>query len=149
MKTKTIITEIEHDDLVDLLSTATYGSDYMVFDYREDKGLAAMWECAEDIAAEILLHGGRIYILDYNAEDEDEIYSDMAYWDEDRGTAVYGITLEDIKRGLQLALDGEVKEGGAWLRECAIHLLTGEGDMDYPEANALMQVIAFGDLIYG
>ena len=69
MKTKTIITEINHDDLVNLFSTATYGSSYFdVFKKKKDyygTELEDENDCREDTWAKVLLSGKPVYVFDY------------------------------------------------------------------------------------
>ena len=140
MKTKTTITEISHEDLVNLICTACYSNYRMDFSYNK-KGyehLMSEDDCAEDEAAKILLAGGKIEITDAEAEDADDLYGDKGYWDEQYQLGCYPISLDDIKTGLQNAFDGTFKvnvDGEAdWLRECAQHLIEDAGDMDLPEA---------------
>ena len=150
MKTKTIITEINHDDLVDLFSTATYGSSY--FDVVKKKKdyygteLEDANDCREDAWAKILLAGKPVYVLDYYSEDEDEAYGNLPHkWDNKRGAMKYTVTLEDIKKGLQKALDN-----GGWDADCAFDLINDDScDLDLTEAENLLQIITFGEAIYG
>lgn len=149
MKTKTIITEITHDDLVDLLSTALYGNyilgaDYDTRDYYEcpDKKDD---DCYEDKMARILLNGGCITVIDNEACDEDDFNGELPHhWDNEDKAMCYSVTLNDIKKGLQNALDSL-----GWEARCAMHLIDGEGDLDLVEADALLQMILFGEVIYG
>lgn len=148
MKTKTIITEINHDDLVNLLSTATYGSSY--FDVVKKKKdyygteLEDENDCREDALAKILLAGKPVYVLDYYSEEE--AYGNLPHeWDEKRGAMKYTVTLEDIKNGLQKALDN-----GGWDAECASDLINDNSyNLDLTEAENLLQIITFGETIYG
>ena len=61
MKTRTIITEINHEDLVNLFSTATYGSSYFeVVKKKKDyygTELEDENDCREDTWAKILFSG--------------------------------------------------------------------------------------------
>ena len=148
MKTKTIITEINHDDLVNLFSTATYGSDY--FDVVKKKKdyygteLEDENDCREDVWAKILLAGKPVYVLDYYSEEV--FYGNLPHeWDEKRGAMKYTVTLEDIKNGLQKALDN-----GGWDAECANDLINEKSyNLDLTEAENLLQIITFGETIYG
>lgn len=148
MKTKTIITEINHDDLVNLFSTATYGSDY--FDVVKKKKdyygteLEDEYDDRETTWAKILLAGKPVYVLDYYSEEE--AYGNLPHaWDEKRGAMKYTVTLEDIKKGLQKAIDN-----GGWDAECAFNLINEDScNLDLPEAENLLQIITFGEAIYG
>lgn len=147
MKTRTIIEDITRDDLVDLLCTATYGSYWLGMQYDKTKGEG---ETYEDVAADILLKGGTVEMIDYYADDSDEVYTDKGYWDTD--AAIYPITLEDIKRELEAVADGTIKndaeEKGFALRALQA-FQSDRGDFDNVYAEALMQCIMFNELIYG
>ena len=148
MKTKTIITEITHNDLVILLSTATYGSSY--FDVVKKKKdyygteLEDENDCREDTWAKILLAGNSVYVLDYYSEEV--AYGKLTHeWDEKRGAMKYTVTLEDIKKGIQKAIDN-----GGWDAKCAFDLINDDScDLDLTEAENLLQIITFGEAIYG
>lgn len=147
MKTKTIITEINHDDLVNLFSTATYGSNY--FDVMKKKNdyygteLEDENDCCEDVWAKILLAGKPVYVLDYYSEED--AYGNLPHvWDKKRGAMRYTVTLDDIKNGLQKALDN-----GGWDAECAFDLINDDSyNLDLTEAENLLQIITFGKAIY-
>ena len=148
MKIKTIITEINHDDLVNLFSTATYGSSF--FDVTKKKKdyygteLEDENDCREDTWAKILLAGNSVYVLDYYSEEE--AYGNLPHkWDERRGAMRYTVTLEDIKKGIQKAIDN-----GDWDAKCAFDLINDDScDLDLTEAENLLQIITFGEAIYG
>ena len=78
--------------------------------------------CLEDKWAHRLLKGGHIVCLDY----EDEVR--------------YELTLDDIKKGLEKARDGEAVRD--WADFC-------EENDDYFTCNNLVQVCMFGEVIYG
>lgn len=148
MKTKNQIMELSHDDIVELLSTATYGSYIFTFDYDKTK-YANVCEfkandCAEDIAAKILLAGGSIRIVDFCAEDADDHYGILTcYYDEGM---IYDVNLDDIIRGLNAAANDE----SAWVRKCFNSFVNYEdGEFDLLRAEALLQVVVFGEEIYG
>ena len=121
---------ISHENLVDLLCTATYGSDWLeiktlkserFMDEEVEQSVRDEWSC-EDKWANRLLKGGHIVCLDY----EDE--------------ARYELTLDDIKKGLEKARDGEAVSD--WADFC------DEND-DYFTCNNLLQVCMFGEVVYG
>lgn len=157
MKTKTII-ELNQEDLVDLISTATYGSNWLD-SYAHDRAGVQVEEgdCIEDVKAKCLLAGKKITFTDYYAEGE--TYGDLESRIVENGVAEYLVGLDDIVAGLQKCADGTFNIGygdgsseRAWLKECYAHFSApDEGRMqeDLPEAEALMQVIIFGELIYG
>lgn len=124
MKTEIKVTSIEHEELVDLLSTALYGSNW--FAARYDRSLYEtienkQGECFEDKLADMLLAGHKISIVD----------------GEDDGESVYEIGLQDFldvastKRGYQLLED----------------VLSGAGD--YYTADSFLQRVVFGEEVYG
>lgn len=165
MKTKTTITEISHEDLVELLSTATYGSNWLgirrkVGDYK-GTDLESGDDCLEDTWAKILLAGKYVYAYDFYAEDEEDFYGKLPHtWKEEENAMRYEVTMENIKRGLQKCLDGTFKSAytekeniareRAYMRKCAMSFIEYEdGDFDITQAETLMQVILFGEEIYG
>jgi len=152
MKVATIITEIDHEDLVNLFSTAIYGSNFFDIGYDEKDyygtELESRNDCIEDKCAKLLLAGKAIFVFDAYAEDEDEFYGKFNHeWiNGDDGIGMkYTINLENIKDGIQKCLEGE----NNWLRDCAKHLMYEPYALDLPEAEAILQKIVFGELIYG
>ena len=149
MEVKTTITNITHDDLVNLFSTATYGSYYL--DCGVPKGFYKGTEledendCREDKWAKVLLAGKHIYVYDYYAEDADEFYGNLPHhWSANRECMIYELTLDDIKKAVEkLSCAGthEKKWVQDWINE--------GNDFDLIEADALMQCIVFGKYIYG
>ena len=162
MKTKTIISEITHDDLVDLLSTALTGSyifgcDYDMSDYRKLENPSDN-DSIEDKLARLLLAGKTIIIFDTLAECEEDFYGSLWHtFDGEHNTMDYMVSLKDIKNGLQKCIDGTFKktigcetEEESYMRRCMVNFMNPEsGDFDQPQAESIMQVIIFGGLIYG
>lgn len=138
MKTKITVTALDHDELVDLLSTALEGSVWFRASYNRE-----LYEsikethgyCFEDHLADMLLAGHQITITDYEAEGES--YSSKCTRITADGNAVYKIGLDDIlkvastKNGFQLLSD----------------VLDGTGD--FYTADAFLQRVVFGEEIYG
>lgn len=160
MKTKTTITELSHDDLVELFSTALTGSSYLVAEYEGPSECDENGEddCFEDILANILLHGGSIKVTDYYADGC--VYGSLPHEyvdNDDEGEVVYVLTLDDIKRGLQHALDGTFKlNRGYEIHERRIARKAFESfvdeesyDFDLSYADTLLQIIIFDEIIYG
>ena len=138
MKTKITVTSIDHDELVDLLSTALEGSNWFGASYDSDtykKLENTTGECFEDKLADMLLAGHQITITDYEADGES--YSSKCTKITADGDAVYKVGLNDFlkvastKRGFQLLSD----------------VLDGTGD--YWTADAFLQRVVFGEEIYG
>lgn len=145
MKTKTTIISLEHDDLVNLLSTAVYGSQWLSIRKRKADYYGTELEnendCAEDTWAKVLLSGKAVFAYDYYAEDADEHYGKLPY--RYNGECMrYTLTLDDIVKGLQNALDN-----GDYMAECVMGLINE--DIDLTIAENLMQWIIFGELVYG
>ena len=160
MKTQTIVKEITHEDLVNLLSGALYGSNYLSADYEE----AVEYDeddSYEDVMANILLHGGTIYITDHYAEDG-EVYGNLSceVKEDDEGnlSTTYSVTLNDIKDGLERAANGTFNAGliSDW-RERSIEFAKrsfeafswNEREWDAITADCLMQIILFDEIVYG
>ena len=139
MKTQIKVTELSHDDLVNILSTGLYGSTWFEasYDHNIHRSLAKKeGECFEDALADMLLAGHKITIKDYEAEDVS--YSDKCVgFHTDSGAAIYEICLDDI---LEVA---STKEGYELINE----VLSGEGD--FYTADAFLQRVVFGEEVYG
>lgn len=125
---------IDHEMLVDLLCTATYGCDWLeiitlkserFMEEDVEESVRDCW-CREDKWANRLLKGGHIVCFDY-CDDDDQ-------------PARYELTLDDIKRGLEKARDGEA------VRDWADFV---NYEDDYYTCNNLLQVCIFGEVIYG
>lgn len=158
METSTTISNITHEEIVNLLSTALYGSTYMSADYNREKykRLFKEGDCYEDKMARILLEGGAITVTDGYAQDEDEVWSKKGRWNKDLEEAQYTITLKDIEEGLQKALDGTFKlnEGcedseRSWARRVVTDMMSEYPAFDYFDADMIMQIIMFGKIVYG
>lgn len=152
MKAKITITEITQEDLVILISTATYGSPWLGFQYdKADCPDRSALDSMEDIAAKILLAGGAVEFIDYFAEDSDDIYADTAHFESDAG--IYPVTLESVRTGLESAFNGTFcandRQEKSYARRCAAELVKEEPNFDMSDADALMQIIMFNEIIYG
>lgn len=156
MKTKTTITELTHDDLVELFSTALSGSSYLGADYEESIEYNED-ACFEDILANILLHGGCIKFNDYYSEGD--VYGELPHeLDEENERTTYYVTYDDIKKGLERAADGTFKGDNDKYRanELAFARKAYDAFVNYDDcgfdsvyADALMQIILFDEIIYG
>lgn len=148
------VTNITHDNLVDLFSTAGCGSQWLVLracaaarKYKKED------DCHEDILAKALLNGLTIEAFDYNAEGE--VYGDLPHTHEedDNDCVHYTINLHDIEKGIAKCLTGDKRwddDTNHYLRKCATHLMEDECiNLDKSEAEAVMEVIMFGEWIYG
>jgi hypothetical protein len=155
MRTTTTIEGLTLENLVDLFSTATYGSSWLEIDTTDQTEVEAEeGDCREDIWAKALLRGESIGCIDHYAEGE--IYGILGTGvvsDDGDESVCYLITLQDVIDGLQKCADGTFKgdkSSHAWLAECFHHFKDNDSmEMDQPEAEAIMQVIMFNELIYG
>ena len=156
MKTKTTITELTHEDLVELFSTALYGSSYLSADYEEAIEYNEK-DCFEDILANILLHGGCIKVNDYYSEGD--VYGELPHeLDEENECTTYFVTYDNIKRGLEKAADGTFKSADGQYKENELAFARKAYDafvnyddcgFDSVYADILMQIILFDEIIYG
>lgn len=136
------VTEISCDELSDLISCATYGNDYMGINIKRSdwKTLVAAKpelqsvQYIEDKCAHLLLNNGCIYVTDMDAEEE--VYGTLPHTvDAETGEVTYQVKLEDVLNGLS---NKEVQ----WA-------ITDWDNMDLTSAYAIMQAIAFGEVVYG
>lgn len=152
MKTKTTITELSHEDLVNLLSTATFGSSWLsctIASATHDKLKDLPGDSRKDVWAHALLNGFPIYLTDHQAEGC--TYGDRGSVNED-GSAVYRITLKDVIAGLQSALDGDFAADDEVEVELAarrvLRLRAASCAFDADDAEILAQIIMFNSIIY-
>lgn len=151
METKLLITDIKQEDLVNLLSTASYGSeifdiDYDVIVYKKLSCKDEDRDCSEDKCAKCLLEGKKIFVYDNLAEDERDSYGNLPHvWNEEELTMDYTITLNDVIEGIQNCFSS-----GGYGAECVCNLINYEdGAFDIGHAEYIMQHIVFGEVIYG
>ena len=144
--TKTTITEIKHDELVDMLSTMLYGNCNFIVDntdFREEY-LNPSDYTLEDKMASILLHGGEVLIGDTNSEGEDEHYGNLRYIFKD-GIVYYRVTLQDIKEGLARCADSSDKH----ICAAAISFMEDDGQADMWDGDNILQLLLYGEVVYG
>lgn len=149
MKVEIKITDITHDDLVNLLSTAWCGSCWIGLNYDSIEYFELSQEqkygdnCIEDKMAGLLLAGKSVEIIDAYCMDKDEFYGTLPHRYDEYGDMRYTVTLEDIKRGLEKAYQDN------YLRECLNNLINDDSyNLDQPQAESLVQCILFGEVIY-
>lgn len=160
MKTQTTITEITIEDLVNLFSTAFYGSSYLSADYDSGSNVG---DCYEEIMARNLLDGGKIDVTDHYAEDG-EVYGNLSCKvdkDEDGDlTTTYFVTLADVIAGLERAVNGTFNtrpDVGADFADRNVEFAKrsfnafayDEMEWDLVTADCLMQIILFDEIVYG
>jgi len=125
----------DHENLVNLLSVATYGNEWPdIRAYKSDaeKGLFEDCECCEDKWAKALMHGKGVVVYDCYALDEAET-------EEEKAEARHEITIADVKKGLELMRD-QYPHHYADLVEEEDDAITGD---------VWLQLAVFGELIYG
>lgn len=161
MKTNVTVTDITHDELVDLFSGALYKSQYLTAGY-EESAEHKPFNCLEDILADILLNGGRVMFTDHYAEDG-EVYGNLpCKVDEGEDgtlTTAYYVTLADVIAGLERAanatftISGKTDErwvdrqiDSAWRSFNAF--THDEREWDATTADILMQIILFDEIVY-
>lgn len=165
MKTQTTITEITKEDLVDLFSSALYGSSYLSADYDEEDERDDD-DCFEETLASILLNGGRVRFTDGYAEDG-EVYGNLPCIVEkneeyDCFATTYFVTLQDVMDGLTRAANGTFNAGEndeytpdwrdrniEFARRSFNAFLFDEASWDALTADCLMQIILFDQIVYG
>ena len=136
------VTEISREELSDLISSAIYGNDYMDVRIKKDDWNALVdanpelgdVKFHEDKCAHLLLNNGCIYVTDMDAEEE--VYGTLPHTiNAETGQVTYQVKLEDVLNGLS---NKEVQ----WA-------ITDWDNMDLTSAYAIMQAIAFGEVVYG
>lgn len=134
------IDNISKETLVDLFCTATYGCNWLEIttlksERHLDSGFSEDYlsnRCMEERWADRLLNGGHIVCKDYEDSQEDE--------NGDYMPTRYKIDLKTLKKRLKLARDKEA------IRDWCDFVLEKD---DYFTCNNLMQVVMFGEVIYG
>ena len=125
----------DHENLVNLLSVATFGNywpDIRTYKTDTEAGLFNDCECCEDKWAKALMHGKGVVVYDCYALDEAET-------NEERTEATHKITLDNVKKGLELMRD-QYPRHYADLMEENDDAITGD---------VFLQLAVFGELIYG
>lgn len=150
-------TELSHDDLVDILSTATYGDESL--DIRVPRKCKDFYEeldedaCWEDRLANVLEKGGYLVIYDNNSEEPKDgwtcegnvglecVWKEFKTWNTEEqgewGHVGYRVYLKDILNGCS------TEQGYKFAKKLLI-----DEDGDFYTAYNLMQIILFGELVY-
>ena len=134
MKVNIKLLELTHEELSDIITTAFYDNPNMAVDYEGTPSI--IHDCFEDNVAQVLLDGGTILVTEQAQEDGDT-YGDLPKYVDNDGYITYKVTLENILKGasnqecLRMIEDIESEEG------------------DMFTAWNLMQIIVFGEIIYG
>ena len=140
MKTEIKVTELEHEDLVDLLSTALYGNNTFAASYDRhiyESLENTIGECFEDKMADMLLNGHKITITDLWAEGCIHAKKKFVRFEGVYQNAVYKVGIKDFlkaastPRGYELVKD----------------ILDGSGDAI--TGFIFIQLVVFGEEVYG
>lgn len=130
----------DHENLVNLLSVATYGNEWpAVKAYKSDEeaGLFKDCECREDKWAKALLEGKGVVVYDlYDENVDDDVYDGIKPFPKE---AKHKITIVEVQKGLELMRD-QYPRHWADLVEENDDLITGD---------VWLQLTVFGELIYG
>lgn len=169
MKLKTIITELTHEDLVNLLCTATYGNESAVKIFVPDEFRGLMdkgpGSSVEDAWANVLLQGGQLDFVDIYDQSESEEESKLNRYGE-QGVNWLNTQFKEYKHTLYCfgapfrtssvyytayrfslftLLNGlSCEEAQPYIQEMFVQ---ENGDL-YTAYN-LMQIAIFGEIIYG
>lgn len=155
METK--VTSLSKDDLINLFATATYGSEAIEVTIHPHSKKLAIGDNKDEKIANVLLKGGDIEITDLYSEEpkgnadhygSNHIFVHWKAFEVDKhfseeqgkwGHMVYTINMQNILRGInksQAAKD-------------YAHTLFETKDGDYYTAYNLIQLIVFGEEVYG
>ena len=154
------ISDLTHENLVDLFATALYGSSYL-YAYYDDVFYNSLpddkkqGDCLEDELADTLLNGGEIYIFDSYAEGE--LYGELqkkeiAESEDGCEDGKYTLTLKDIIEGLEHAANGTYKkynEDEDYGETAFDYYAKDSSAFDLTEADILIQIILFNEVVYG
>lgn len=129
------LSNIDKDFLVDLFAVATYGCDYIAVsslaeeNYIDSQFSAEYLEnrCIEEKWADRLLNNGHIVVYDF--EDEDD----------NGNPKKYIVDLAMVKSGLEKAREIDPRDWADFVDE----------NDDYWTCNNLLQIIVFGEVVYG
>lgn len=154
MRTYTKIEDISKDDLINLFSTATYGSSYLGAGYSYTSDLEDC-ETLEEAIAESLLKGRKIRVTDFYAEGSS--FGNLEKETDDEENVTYYVALEDVKTGLERAINGTFNTSAGefredelrFARESFVSFANESADFDLTCADCLMQIILFNEIIYG
>ena len=151
MQTIIQITELSHDDLVFLFSTALYGSDTFTSFYLDKhydslpKKVRKDDECFEDKYATLLLNGKPIYITDECAEGEiygkNKVYGRVN--DDDENESVTYILFYDL---MLKTINEQLSDDD---RCFLIAFFDAPEEHDFFDAQKALQLIMWGEEIYG
>ena len=127
-----------HENLVNLLSVATYGNGWpLIKAYKSDKesGLFNDCECREDKWAKALMFGKGVVVCDLYDDDAEDFDGNGKFPE----SAKHRITMDNVRKGLEL-MQEQYPRHYADLVEENDDAITGD---------VWLQLAVFGDIIYG
>ena len=127
-----------HENLVNLLSVATYGNGWpLVKTYKSDRdaGLFNDCECREDKWAKALMSGKGVVVCDLYDDDAEDFDGNGKFPE----SAKHRITIDNVRKGLEL-MQEQYPRHYADLVEENDDAITGD---------VWLQLAVFGDIIYG
>lgn len=127
-----------HENLVNLLSVATYGNEWpLVKTYKSDRdaGLFNDCECREDKWAKALMFGKGVVVCDLYDDDAE----DFDGYGEFPESAKHRITMDNVRKGLELMQEQYPRHYADLVEE----------DDDAITGDVWLQLAVFGDIIYG
>ena len=127
-----------HENLVNLLSVATYGNEWpLVKTYKSDReaGLFNDCECREDKWAKALMFGKGVVVCDLYDDDAEDFDGNGKFPE----SAKHRITMDNVQKGLELMRDDYPRHYAD---------LVEEND-DAITGDVWLQLAVFGDIIYG
>lgn len=149
METKTQVLNLNHEDLVDLFSTAFSGSLNFcvgICDAHKEED-----DCFEDVLAKVVLDAKvadeKMRVYDLNTEEGDEPTGNLTYDKTKNGVIYYYVGMKEIINGLEAAANSDEQ----YIRDSFESFKNREEDCDWDatRADILMQMIVFGEVIYG
>ena len=126
-----------HENLVNLLSVATYGNEWpLVKTYKSDRdaGLFNDCECREDKWAKALMFGKGVVVCDLYDDDAEDFDGNGKFPE----SAKHRITMDNVRKGLELMRDDYPRHYAD---------LVEEND-DAITGDVWLQLAVFGDIIY-
>ena len=127
-----------HENLVNLLSVATYGNGWPLikaYESDRDAGLFNDCECREDKWAKALMFGKGVVVCDLYDDDAEDFDGNGKFPE----SAKHRITLDNVQKGLELMRDNYPRHYAD---------LVEEND-DAITGDVWLQLAVFGDIIYG
>ena len=126
-----------HENLVNLLSVATYGNEWPLVKTHKrhrDAGLFNDCECREDKWAKALMFGKGVVVCDLYDDDAEDFDGNGKFPE----SAKHRITMDNVRKGLELMRDDYPRHYAD---------LVEEND-DAITGDVWLQLAVFGDIIY-